>query len=1121
MALLRRFPVIPSLLFALAPWIIGGCDSTDSGDSGTSSSRGPVTALVLDKTVSGTFQGMTYSMDFDTIPFVIDSGWTYRIVVATTEYSFQREIIKANGDDFPFELVRGTETEQQIDTLVVLGSHRDTLRMIISGVAGTTYSATLLRTEGIPKGSFAADAFEMDDSRTSARKLVPDSGFQNRTLHGSGARTEDQDYIAIPCVAGRAYQVRLSGEGDYDPEFEIVKPDGIWLVPSVRQEWTKDSRWELSRRFVAQESRPYFVTVDGSWSLAYRISVVTESDIPSTTSADAFESDDLSSQARPIPTDGTWQSRNLRLLDEQTTDVDWLTFHADSGRTYIIHTRNDRELQMRLIHPDTLECDYLDSSRWEDWEWHRYKAFSTHRSGTFRLEVKGYPDSWYKIAVESKPGMLAGEFPVDPWENDNSRDRAKMVATDSSVQHRTFHTVPGWSSVSEDVDWVRFEADSGFVYKLVVDGMDRSQVVIYDEDTTTPLLVKVAPEDKEYATRNEFTLPSGRKGSYQIRLDADRESGSYDLAISRSRGIDSTQVQDRFEPDNSLLAASHLASDGNWQQRTIHLLLDGESDPDHLVFAVDSGKLYSFRSEGGDKLLTYSFRKNDSVFHYVVDTTIDGVRTFLLPAVEDGKCHVTISAQKSVSYRVALSVAVGLPAWGALEEGEPDHGMASAFLLPDTAREVNRAIVANDTDWTGIRLRKGFQYKFFAKTIGTHILYMSFWDSARRSGWSSNYVDSKGSTWMVEPNVDKTYFLYAAVYRGQNALRLPYHLEYEALPIPGDSMEDDPDISHPSRLAVDSASAMRATRKGDNDWMRIDVESGRRLAVMFKHHGNPDGGSPWIRFELRSADGTQLQSSILSRPGEGDTLFHTASQSGPVFMHVTGDDEVTNAYSIGAELLPTDVNSEYSWATAGVIPEDGSWNRRVATLQRWMKFPTKKGEAYRIDWVSEKETHVNLFDEDSVYLEREAYCRSATLLVRAKTDGWMYLMTEGGGSGFAFKAALSRLPNDSDEPANDSLAGARPIKADSSVVEGLLVPDERDVYSFDAIAGKRYTVRVLPEGIAGIGFWDSAAQGNPYVVGQNSFVARESGASAFFLDLAYYGDPGPYTVTLVESTDDP
>jgi hypothetical protein len=235
---------------------------------------------------------------------------------------------------------------------------------------------------------------------------------------------------------------------------------------------------------------------------------------------DQYESDDTAATARTITTDGVAQTHSFHV----GTDVDWVTFTLAATSHVTIATDGDvgGDTILNLYGPNSsttlVESDDDDGVGL----YSQIVRTGTNSlpAGTYYVRVSEYLQnntlSRYTLSV----------LATDVYEDDNVASRAATIATNGTVQNRSFHT-------GGDVDWVRFTLPQSRTVTIETDGIAGGDTVmeLFAGDATTRITSDDDSGNGLYS-RIQRTLAAG---TYFIRLTEYGQNNSLALYTLRVR----------------------------------------------------------------------------------------------------------------------------------------------------------------------------------------------------------------------------------------------------------------------------------------------------------------------------------------------------------------------------------------------------------------------------------------------------------------------------------------------------------------------------------------------------------------------------------------------------------
>jgi uncharacterized repeat protein (TIGR01451 family) len=357
-----------------------------------------------------------------------------------------------------------------------------------------------------------------------------------RTYH----TVADKDWVKFYALAGQVYTVTTSQlSPDVDTVLQLYDRDGVTLLDenddyaagskASRIVWTAPADgWYYAR--ITHFDRTYEPRYSSVCGNHYQIAVETTA---CAAAADAYEPDNLYTQAAVIPADGTAQTRTFHTV----ADKDWIKFYVLARQVYTITTSQlspDVDTVLQLYDRDGVTLldendDYVGGSEGSRIVWTApadgwYYARVTHFDRTYEPHRSPFCGNQYQVVVETSACVT----PPDAYEPDNFYTQAAVIPTDGAAQTRTFHTVA-------DKDWLTFHAWGGQLYTVTTSRLspDVDTVLqLYDADGVTLL-----DENDDYlpgSRASNLTWVAPADGWYFVRIT--QFDSSYDPRLSQMCG---------------------------------------------------------------------------------------------------------------------------------------------------------------------------------------------------------------------------------------------------------------------------------------------------------------------------------------------------------------------------------------------------------------------------------------------------------------------------------------------------------------------------------------------------------------------------------------------------------
>jgi len=501
--------------------ILAGCDSSSSPTTPAPSGPAPSASLANGQTVEKAFR----AGDTTRLTLTTDSGRTWALSLTSDGLQVSARIV-ATGDQPPqhhFQYRAGLD-----DSLVFPCDRSGTFTLeITSSATGKTGTFKLLASaaDTFPRDFQPRDGYEADGGAPKAKIIASDSSVQTRTLHGFEGWANDIDAIAFQGDSGKTYTLRYRSAVAGASVIAYLPDSSYW--PEITTTKSKVGGEEIVTLEVPVEktARYHFGVKNGNHVLRYQVALTAKAGLPERMIADRYENDDAMSRATPIAADSSIQRHTVHDNMYSPKDVDWISFHADSGWTYNMYSSyiDDAGYYGSFYSADSVLI-HTGSNRMGAIQ---RQLFHARKSGTFYLKFQSYQRrNVYEVALTREQGIPAYAL-ADTYEDDDSNAGAKTIAADSSWQDRTLH---GWSQIDHsDSDYVSFQATAGTLYRLYMqDSTGFLRATAY-EGGTTKLATTRGSTGTSYLYRTEFTPTTS--GPCIIRIGTDFVPTPYRIAL--------------------------------------------------------------------------------------------------------------------------------------------------------------------------------------------------------------------------------------------------------------------------------------------------------------------------------------------------------------------------------------------------------------------------------------------------------------------------------------------------------------------------------------------------------------------------------------------------------------
>ncbi len=321
-----------------------------------------------------------------------------------------------------------------------------------------------------------------------------------------------------------------------------------------------------------------------------------------------------------------------------------------------------------------------------------------------------------KIASRFDPGIsgLSEKFTIigqtiDWYEFDNVRDSAKALDPLGNLQYH--------SLTVNDIDWVKFSADSGKDYKIKITG-GPGGYLYYGKDTVPIVFLKM---DTMFAAAPSVDWTCPKTGVYYIKFTASKSATEYYFVSVTPDGPLSSVVF--IAPTASTVWNAGQSYQIQWQ-------------PDTVILGK-SANIFLFKGAVQLKSIAAA-APNSGSFSYSVD-----------PKLESGSDYRIRIAGSLDSLRAGYSAAFTIQGC-ASDSFEPDNNRERAATLSVNGKAQTRTLSLNDTDWVGFKADSGKIYRLLASGTVPASIRLYFGSAAEPSAdtlWSALGVNVISLRW--------------------------------------------------------------------------------------------------------------------------------------------------------------------------------------------------------------------------------------------------------------------------------------------------------------------------------------------------------------------------------------
>jgi hypothetical protein len=631
----------------------------------------------------------------------------------------------------------------------------------------------------IPHGVVVADTYEPDSSQSFANPIVPDSAGQFRTLTKG-----DTDWVSFSAIAGRSYTIFTDG----NTGTRIKVYSSIGPLPAVDRHDPADSV-NASVVFNCFTADTCFIRVSGGNETstgAYELSIL------SSVGPDVYEPDSIPSRSKSISATGS-QDRTI-----QTEDVDWINCSLSAYDTILLVAAGSCRPLITLYDRDTVE-ELAPSLTGDTIAGIRYQV---RAAGTYFIKVVSQnpgASGPYRLTMQTG----SGNPPVgpDPFENDNTRNAAKLISGNSVTQQRTL--------TPHDTDWVIYAATFGDSVAILTTGTTGTKISVFPAGGSTPVTENDGIGSNDTSALVSWTSPL--TGQFYVRIIGKTVSATGPYLL-QALCIQIPVATDSFEDDNTR-ARARLISDTVLSAESHSLTI---SDTDWVAFPVCAGGQCTVTVLSTRYLSLYAITTGDSLIGSRTGAMRD---TIVYAPVQDDTMYVRVSAASAVQ-RYTLSMSRVAPP--SPDAYEVDNAQAGAYRASGPVTQV-RTITINDTDWVSVPAQSGGKYTLSTSTAAVRV---TLYNQAGILLGSS----TSGSLAITATASGPFYYQMTAASSACPAARYTLTLTV-VLPVFADSFENDNDMGSAKPLSTDGTVQNRTITLHDTDYVSIRGNAGDRVMI--------------------------------------------------------------------------------------------------------------------------------------------------------------------------------------------------------------------------------------------------------------------------------------------------
>jgi hypothetical protein len=414
---------------------------------------------------------------------------------------------------------------------------------------------------------------------------------------------------------------------------------------------------------------------------------------------------------------------------------------------------------------------------------------------TYRIKVA----SSFDLGISGRSDFFSIiEAVKDKFEPDNNMDSASTLDTLGKTQD---HSLSG-----NDIDWIKFSADSGKSYMIKLTGDSGIGIAVYSKDST--LLKMLTPNGGKTAADSLFQWTSPKSGDYFLKITSPGDSpANYKIGMAQqqqAKGVtfivpNATSVWSvgnsysiKWLPDSAYLGnkVNIILFKGARQLQAVQSAYPNSGDVSFLVdLKLESGQDYRIRIVNGSDTAKGGFSDNFSVKGCEPDPF------------------------------------------------EPDNKRENASKATTDGKAQNRTFTVNDTDWIAFDVENGRMYQMvFSGGAAASIRLFSgassqpaadtAWESLGSGTGSLKWKCPGGGTWYA-----RVVFSLGPSGAGCG----PYSFTVSDITvntgIAPDAYEPDNVRGSASVLSPLGKAQAHTLTVNDTDWVQFSLESGSRYTI--------------------------------------------------------------------------------------------------------------------------------------------------------------------------------------------------------------------------------------------------------------------------------------------------
>lgn len=504
-------------------------------------------------------------------------------------------------------------------------------------------------------------------------------------------------------------------------------------------------------------------------------------------------------------------------------DTDWVRIPVDSGTTLTVNVQGTFTMVPSIGRP---EADLFGSDGAKV-SWNGYGGnwtLANFRTQTVYLRLRATDTVTvpYSLAIQQKAGLPSTAVLPDAFEPDPTADRALVLGLDTAGLSRTLHG----DVQSQDIDWVRIQADSGTTYRIQTDANDPLGVDLLSSAGVRQILRDSVVD--RWGHSHSWAFACTRSGQYGLRIQGGTAE-SYRLRMTVVNGLPTWTAQpDSLEPDDSRAQAVAIKfGEVNFRRNlTFH-------DTDWFEVEVDSGTIWTLslrnRAPANGNQINGFIQDANSAVVAVVSATAQSPGIWSHQFVRAGRYLLRLAGDPSlggiqIPYDLQSVVARGT------DPLEPDSSRRSALVLQPDGKWLSRSLHPLDDDWMKVRVAASSRVTFYlehSSNIAALGLHLYGTETGNQNETPIGYfwfkTTSSDSLSFFAPTDTMLYFRVHADNFSTAFTDWTYRIRARVETVTPDALEPDQTKNDARVLPNDSGWIRRNLFSGDQDWMALDV----------------------------------------------------------------------------------------------------------------------------------------------------------------------------------------------------------------------------------------------------------------------------------------------------------